>query len=150
VISQNQLEVTKQQVDRLDIMVKEGAIGQFQLTDLKAQRSTDEMSIISNNNALQSAKLSLCQLLNIPYNKDLVLDRTEFLQPAGLYAQSADEVYEEALRNFAQVKAGDLRVKSFEKGVKVARGDYYPVLSLEQILAVVIPALLPPLSQGPL
>lgn len=129
VISQNQLEVTRQQVDRLDIMVKEGAVGQFQLTDLKGQRSTDEMSIIANYNALQSAKLSLCQLLNIPYNKDLVLDRTEFLQPAGLYAQSADEVYAEALRSFAQVKAGDLRVKSFEKGVKVAKGDYYPVLS---------------------
>ena len=38
-------------------------------------------------------------------------------------------MYEEALRSFAQVKAGDLRVKSFEKGVKVAKGDFYPVLS---------------------
>ena len=38
-------------------------------------------------------------------------------------------MYQQSLENFAQVKAADLRVKSSEKAIKVAKGNYYPTLS---------------------
>lgn len=128
-ISKGQREVTRKQVQRLEVMVKEGAVGSYQLADLKAQLSSDEISIVTNQNAVQVAKLSLCQLLNIPYNKDLELVRGEQQAPPGLYESTADQVYRESLETFAQVKAGVFREKSLTYGVKVARGAFFPTLS---------------------
>jgi outer membrane protein len=127
-ISRNQADVTRRQAERLEVMVREGAIGQYQLSDLKGQLANEEINVINNNNALQTAKLNLCQLMNIPYNKDLKLDRTNLDLTASLYALTPDEIYQEALEKFAQVKAADLRVKSAEKAVKVQQGAYYPRL----------------------
>ena len=128
-ISKNQEAVTKKQVERLEVLVKEGAIGEFQLADLKGQLASDQIAIINNSNALQTAKLNICQLMNIPFNKDIEIDREEFKKPAGLYEFTAEQVYQQSLENFAQVKAADLRVKSSEKSIKVAKGNYYPTLS---------------------
>ncbi|MBC7848817.1 MAG: TolC family protein [Chitinophagaceae bacterium] len=128
-ISKSQIEVTRKQVERLQIMVREGAVGQYQLTDLQAQLSSDEITIVNSYNNLQTSKLTLSQLMNVPYNKDLQLDRSEFQEPAGVYEGTALEVYQQALQDFAQVQASNLRVQSFEKAVKVARGAYYPTLS---------------------
>lgn len=125
-IAANQAEVTAQQVARLEVMVKEGAIGQFQLSDMKGQLANDQINLINARNSLQAAKLSLCQLMNIPYDKDMVLDRSNLEMPAGLYSLSADEIYQEATEKFAQVRAAEMRVKAAEKGVRLQQGAYYP------------------------
>ena len=125
-IAANQAEVTAQQVARLEVMVKEGAIGQFQLSDMKGQLANDQINLINARNSLQSAKLSLCQLMNIPYDRDMVLDRSDLEMPASLYSLGADEIYREATEKFAQVRATEMRVKAAEKGVKLQQGAYYP------------------------
>jgi outer membrane protein len=128
-VSKNQETVTQSQVDRLEKLVKEGVVGQYQLADLKGQLASDQINIINNKNALETAKINLCQLMNIPYSKDLQFDRDELKKPAGPYEQTAEQVYQQSLENFAQVKATDFRVKSYEKAVSVAKGNYYPTLS---------------------
>jgi outer membrane protein len=125
-IAANQAEVTAQQVARLEVMVKEGAIGQFQLSDMKGQLANDQINLINARNSVQAAKLSLCQLMNISYDKDMVLDRAGLDMPAGLYSMGVDEIYREATEKFAQVRATEMRVKAAEKGVKVQQGAYYP------------------------
>jgi outer membrane protein len=128
-ISRNQAAVTRKQVERMQIMVNEGAVGEYNLTDLKGQLAGEEIAIINGTNTIEAAKLSLCQMLNIPMNKNLKLVRDQLIAPAGLYELTAEQVYQEALRQFAAVKATDLRVKSFQKSVNIARGGYFPVLS---------------------
>lgn len=129
-ISRNQAAVTRGQVQRMQIMVNEGAVGQYQLSDLKGQLAGEEIAIINGQNTLQAARLSLCQMLNIPMNKDLKLQRGELNRPpAGLYDFGPDQIYQGALGGFAAIKATDLRVKSFEKAVSVTRGRYFPTLS---------------------
>jgi outer membrane protein len=128
-ISRNQAEATRRQAERLEVMVREGAIGQFQLSDMRGQLANEEINLINNRNALQAARLNLCQLMNIPYDKDMKLDRSQLELPAGMYALTADEIYQEAMEKFAQVRATEMRVKSAEKGVKVQKGAYYPSIS---------------------
>ncbi len=127
-IATQQAAVTAAQVARLEVMVQEGAIGQFQLSDMKGQLASDQVNLVNNRNAVQAAKLSLCQLMNIPYDKDMRLDRSALDVPAGVYALGPDEVYAEAMEKFAQVRATAMRMKSAEKGVKVQRGAYYPFI----------------------
>ena len=77
ITARNQADLTAQQVERLEILNKEGAIKPSDLSDLKGQHASDQITIIDTENALELAKINLCRLMNIPYKKDLVLEKIE-------------------------------------------------------------------------
>lgn len=128
--SRNQAEVSKRQVERLDILFTEGAIPPAELYDLKGQLANDELSIVNNQNALNTAKLTLSQLMNIPYDKNIRLEKLNVDQFSTNYDVTPEAIYKQALEQLALVKAAQLRTQSAEKGVKAAKGDLYPSLSL--------------------
>lgn len=125
----NQATLSAKQVERLDVQNKEGAIRPSDLSDLKGQYAADQLSVINIQNTLKTAKLSLCQLMNIPYTKDLALERIDAGALAAKYEDTPDKIYQTALQQLALIKAVDLRKQSAEKGVKVARGQLLPTLS---------------------
>ncbi|PWU03652.1 MAG: TolC family protein [Bacteroidetes bacterium] len=129
-ISKEQSTVTQGQVDRTKILVDEGQVGSYQLSDLKGQLAGEQMTIVNNQVALETAKLNLCQAMNIPYTKDLKLQRLDDASLLEIYGASSDQVYNAALTSLAQVKAVDLRAKSAQKGLAYAKGGYFPQLSL--------------------
>jgi outer membrane protein len=128
--SRNQADVSRRQVERLEILMREGAIPPAQLYDLKGQLANDEVSIINNQNALNTAKLSLSQLMNVPYNKDLQLEKLNIDQFSTNYDVTPEAVYQQALGQLALVKAAQLRTQSAQKGIKAAKGQLYPTLAL--------------------
>ncbi|MEZ5027711.1 MAG: TolC family protein [Ferruginibacter sp.] len=111
------------------ILAKEGAVGNYQLSDLKGQLANEEIANINAENNLQQSKLALCQLMNIKYNSELMLDKTSVEMPTTKYADSTEDVYQSALKNFALVKSNELKIKSSDKAVKVARSGFYPTIS---------------------
>jgi outer membrane protein len=129
-VSKAQLDVTKKQVERMEVLVKEGSAGSFQLTDMKGQMANEEINIINLENSLQQSKLSLCQLMNLDYDASISLQRDAIVLNDAVYAQSSAEVISTALQFMAIVKANDFRVKSAEKNIQVAKGGLYPTLSL--------------------
>lgn len=126
----NQADLSKNQVDRLDILNKEGAITPSQLSDLKGQYANDQLGIINGKSVVESAKLDLCRLLNIPYDKNMVLEKIDIASMGTAYEDTPDKIYQTALDQFALIKAVGLSRQSAEKGVKVAKGRLYPSLSL--------------------
>lgn len=128
--AKNQLGLSKQQVDRLEVLNQQGAISPSDLSDLKGQYAGDQLSIINTQNALESSKLTLCQLMNIPYDKTMELEKISTESLATKYEDTPDKIYSTALTQLALVKAVDLRKLSAEKGLKVAKGELYPTLSL--------------------
>ncbi|MBI1782389.1 MAG: TolC family protein [Sphingobacteriales bacterium] len=129
-LAKAQMEVTKKQVERLDLLNKEGAIAPYTFTDLKGQYASDEVSVTNAQNSVQSSKLTLAQLMNVPYDESAELERINVNEALALYEGSPDKIYEEATAKLGIVKAADLRKQSAEKGIKVARGGYSPTLSL--------------------
>jgi outer membrane protein len=128
--ARNQEVLSKRQVERLEEMNKEGSIPPSQLSDLKGQYANDQLSIISAENALESAKISLCQLMNIPYDPSMKLERIDAQSYAVKYEETPASIYQTALKQFAQVKATELRQSSASKAIKVAQGQLFPTLSL--------------------
>ena len=128
--TKNQAAVSRNQVERLEIMVKEGAVGQYLLSDLRGQLANDEIAIINAQNQVDLNKLALSQLMNIPYNKDMVLERNNTMIPSEIYAGNPQEIYAIAAKNLAIVKASDFRVKSAERAVKVEKGAWFPQIGL--------------------
>lgn len=125
----SQAVYSQKQIERLQNMNTQGAIKPSDLTDLQGQYNGDQLTIINTQNALETAKITLCQWMNIPYNKDLEVERIDVNSVAAKYEDDADKIYQTALQNFAQIKAVDLRAKSAAKAVQVQRGLLYPTLS---------------------
>jgi len=129
-LTRKQILVTEKQVERLDLLNKEDAIAPAVLYDMKGQYASDQLAIINAISALEMAKLTLAQYMNIPYNKDMQIAREGFDMTIALYAGTADMIYTTALQNLAMVKAADLRTKAASKGIKVAAAGFYPTVSL--------------------
>ncbi|MEP7256170.1 MAG: TolC family protein [Ferruginibacter sp.] len=129
-LTKNQTAVTQKQLERLGVLNKEGAIAPAVLYDMKGQYASDQLAIINANKSLEMSKLSLAQYMNIPYSKDMQIDRDGFDMTIALYEGTTDLIYTTALQNLAMVKAADLRTKAASKAKKVAAADFYPTLSL--------------------
>jgi outer membrane protein len=127
----NQLDVSKKQVERLNILEKEGANKQpSDLYDLKGTYGDNQLNVVNTIATLKGSKLSLLQILNIPYKDNINLAPINAEDLAKQTPNSADDVYNVALAQLAYVKAATLRRQSAEKGVSVARGALYPTVSL--------------------
>jgi outer membrane protein len=126
----NQATVSRQQLDRLEEMNKVGAIAPATLYDLKGQLAGDQVSVVNNQNALNAAKLSLAQLMNVPYSKDLDVEKISVEQFALDYSGNPEAIYQAALQQLAIAKAAGLRKESAQKAVQVAKGALYPTLFL--------------------
>ncbi|RYY53577.1 MAG: TolC family protein, partial [Chitinophagaceae bacterium] len=127
---QQQAELSYRQVERLEILDREGAAKPTDLTDLRGQYANDKLSIISSVNALGTAKVRLCQLMNVMYRADFRVEPIGIEEIAEQYEGSAAEVYKETLQEFALVKAVDLKKQSADRAVRANRSALFPTLSL--------------------
>ena len=128
--TRNQMELTKQQVDRLETLSKEGAIRPSDLSDVKGQYAGDKVSIINAQTAVETAKINLCEFMNVPYDKNMTVERLDVTTFTDKYADTPEKIYETALEQFAQIKSVNYSTQSAEKAVKVAKGGLFPLLGL--------------------
>jgi outer membrane protein len=130
VLTKKQMAVTEKQVERLDLLNKEGAIAPAVLYDMKGQYASDQLAVLNATRSVEISKLSLLQYMNVPYDKNMQLNRDGFDMTIALYDATAENIYSVALQNLAMVKAADLRTKAAAKAIRVAAADLYPTLSL--------------------
>lgn len=128
-MASGQAEVTRQQVGRLEVLNESGAIAPSDLYDMRGQLSANELTVLSTRNALESARLDLAQLMNMPYSDTLRLAPVPMtiLSP---YQGTVDSIYQYTLGHLAIVKAAELHGKSAQKAVKATRGSLLPTLYL--------------------
>ena len=126
---ESQALVTKNQVERLQVLVSEGARGQYQLSDMKGQYANDQVSIVTAKNSLDNARITLCQLMNIPISKTIQLERNDAPFPQEPYGATPEMIYANA-KNLPGMKAADLRVESAKKAIAVEKGAFMPRIGL--------------------
>jgi outer membrane protein len=128
--AQNQAQLSQKQVERLEILNNDGAIKPSDLSDLRGQLSNDQITLINAQNNLETAMINLCQLMNIPYDKDMKLERLDPSLFILTYNDSPAQIYERALGKFALIQAATLQTKSAQKAIQASRGLLFPSLSL--------------------
>ncbi len=125
--SASQVGLTQQQVTRLEVLDRQGSIAPALLFDLKGQLANDELSVIDNRNSFEAAKLRLSQLMNIPYDRNLQLEKLENFQP-GMYGAEIEAVLQSAMQQLAMVRGAETRTRAAEKRVDAARGNFSPTI----------------------
>lgn len=128
--ARNQAEVSKKEMDRLTILDQQGAIPPSQLADLKGQYASDQLSIIDAQAAVVSAKISLSQWMNVPYDPAMQLERMDSELIPEKNEATAEQLYATAEKNFPFVKAAEYRRRSAESAIKAVKGELFPRLSL--------------------
>ncbi|HUX85209.1 MAG TPA: TolC family protein [Chitinophagaceae bacterium] len=125
----SQAEVSGDQVVRLTDQNQEGAINPSDLFNEKGQLASNELLVITDQNSLQTAKINLCKDMNIPYDTAMRLEPVP-ASTLGPYAASVDDIFRYASQNLPMMKAAELHEESAQKGVKSARGQLYPTISV--------------------
>lgn len=130
-MARTQVAVTQQQLERLEILNKQGAISPPMLAELSGQLKGEELTLINARQALELAKLALAQLMNVPYSSSMQLERVEVdALMDGQEIPASEEVYTAAVNQLALIKAAHYRKRSAEAGVRAARSLFFPSLFL--------------------
>jgi outer membrane protein len=129
-ITREQADVDQKQVQRLELQNQAGALLLLQnLYDLKGQYAGDLVNIATSINNLETARIGLFQLLNVPYKRDVQLEKVSLDLLSTDYQKNSDSIYQVALQILPSIKSVDLKIKSNQKALQAARGQYYPTLS---------------------
>ncbi|WP_242918887.1 TolC family protein [Pontibacter liquoris] len=127
-----QRDLTTQQVKRNRILFEAGSVAENAVLELESQQASDELALINAQNQRDIARLSLMQLLNLPASDDFKIVVPDIPEPDQQpVLVNGNDVYEVALQTLPAIKAVDLRVQSADKGIEIAKGAYFPQLSLD-------------------
>lgn len=130
--SRQQLEISNQ---RLDVEQKFFDVGNKTLADLsqaKSQVAAAELNVTNARNQVDLSYLNLAQLLESDPTVAFEVERPQVEDIVKLNSiYSAQEVFKIASTNFPDIRLAELRKQVSEKGIEVAKGDYFPRLNLQ-------------------
>ncbi len=130
-VSELQRGLTRAQLQRTQALLKAGSVAENAVLDIESQLATDELNYITAQNQRDISRLMLMQLLNLPTNQEFKIEVPAIPEPdENPMLVSGSDVYDIALQTQPAIKATELRLRSAETGVSVARGAYFPRVSL--------------------
>lgn len=132
-VSQNQLDISEQQLDRMRILVEGGQRARGELYDIESQRAQEQLNLVNAQNAVDLSILNLTQLMQLPWEEakdfDVVIPEISD-QAIEMMSKGAEEIYAEASQNMPQIRAAEARKKVAEYSENASRGRLYPSLSV--------------------
>jgi len=125
-----QLSSSRQQFERTEILVAAGSLPKSDELNLDAQVATNELNLINQENALALSLLQLQQALQLPATDNFDVEIPEITTEDLVLDQTRDEIYQIARGTMPEIQSAKLKVESSHYGIKAARGNLYPRLSV--------------------
>lgn len=127
----NQLDITRQQVARMQKMVDAGSMAEGDLFTVEAQLAGEESGLVSAENDLELSMLTLSQLLDLPSTDGFDIEvPTLTVEDNMSIVGSPDQIYTYANEHMPEIKSAEYRLQVSERQLARSRGYYYPSLSL--------------------
>ena len=129
-VARNQVSIDSMQVERLNALAAIGKASSAEVASQKATLAQSRLSVTQAENNLSISILTLTQLLELPSPDgfQIIEPDTRLLELA--VPDSPEAIYADALEIKPAIKSEELRLEQAEKGIDVAKGGYYPTLSL--------------------
>lgn len=130
-ISENTLEVSRQQLDRARQLHEAGSIAVSDVAQLESQYSSDKYQLVVAQTNLDNYKLQLKQLLELDILEEMDIVIPQLEDESVLVPLPAKEtVYNTSLQVMPQIKSNELNISIAELEKKKAKAGYLPSLSL--------------------
>lgn len=129
-VSQAQIEVTKQQINRTQQLVDAGSLAKGSLLEIQAQQAREDLQLVNDQNSVQLAYLTLYQLLDLPITKNFKVEKPVLPEiKANMTMYNSLDIFNNAMNSRPEIQAAQLRVKSAESQLEIAKGSRYPTLT---------------------
>jgi len=129
-VDEAQMEVTKQQLSRTQQLVEAGSLAKGAQLEIEAQMAREELQLVNDKNNLQLYYLGLYQMLELPIAESFIIEKPVLPEiKASISMANSIDVFNNALNVRPEIQAAQLRVKSAEKDLAIAKGNYYPSLT---------------------
>ena len=128
--SESQLDLTKNQENRIKTLVEAGSIAQGELLNIQSQLALEEQQLIQAENQLNLSKLQLSQLLEINQHENLIVLKLDIKVPIFKIQNNINTDYAIALNTQSSIKSSELQINSAIYDLKIAKANYLPNLSI--------------------
>jgi outer membrane protein len=127
----NQLQITLQQIDKTRRLVEAGSSPKGNLLQIEAQAAQEELQLINLQNQLETSYLNLSQLLELqsPEGFEIVVPMIT-VDTNSVITGNIDDVFTVAEGNRPEVKSSELKLTASQYDLKIARGGRSPRLTL--------------------
>ncbi|MFB9843435.1 TolC family protein [Mucilaginibacter ginsenosidivorans] len=129
--AQQQIDIAKITLDRTQQSFDAGNLSLADLSQAKAGLSTAEYNLTTAQNQLDLSILVLKQYMEMDPNTGIKVERPDISKLNDIKtAYDPNEVIKTALSVNPDVKLAETQQQSYAQAIKVARGNYYPSISL--------------------
>jgi len=123
--------LAERELERAEARQAVGKVSKVEVTQMQSQVEQNRYQLVQARNTEASNILTLKQLLQLSPDAEFAVDYRSFSSDDVLaLLPSVTEAEELALANLPNLRAADLKVKSSEMQVKIAKGGYLPTVSL--------------------
>jgi len=128
-VAQSQFLFSEKQLTRVKDLVDAGVQPRGNLLDIEATLANDEQRVITAENNLILAKLTLSQLLQLPAT-DFDVSAIEVGSPSEqLLYENSNSVYNVAVENRSEIKSAEKNIEVAQLSTKISKAGYMPSLS---------------------
>ena len=125
-----QLDLTKNQENRIITLVEAGSVARGELLNIQSQLALEEQQLIQAENQLNLSKLQLAQLLELEDHQNLEVLKLNLQIPDFKIKDNINSDYKIALNEQSTIKSAELQLNSALYDLKIAKANYSPNLSL--------------------
>lgn len=131
VAAKQQIDLAKITLDRAQKNFDQGAATLADLSQAKAQVSTAELNLTNAQNQVDLAILILKQYMEMDPNTDITVEKPDISKLTDIKTiYNASDVIKTAFSVNPDIKLAELQQQGYAQAIKVAKGSYYPTLSL--------------------
>jgi len=131
IATDNQLQITKQQIEKSRRLVVAGSVSKGNLLEIEAQAAQEELQFINIKNQLDISYLNISQLLELktPEGFEIVVPQIS-IDTNEIISGNIDEIFAAAQNIRPEVKSSELKLTASEYDMKIAQGGRSPRLSM--------------------
>jgi outer membrane protein len=131
VAAKQQIDLAKITLDRAQKNFDQGNATRADLAQAESQVSTAELNLITAQNQVDLAILILKQYMEMDPNTDISVEKPDISKLSDVKTiYDAGEVIKTAIDVNPDIKLAELQQQGYAQAIKVAKGNYYPTVSL--------------------
>ena len=127
----NQLQITKQQIEKTRKMFEAGSIAKGNLLQIEAQAASEELQLINLQNQLDISYLTITQMLELKSTEGFNIITPEIsIDTNSVITGKVEEIFNQAQGIRPEIKSAELNLSASEYDLKIAKGGRSPRLSM--------------------
>ena len=127
----NQLQITKQQIDKTEKMYNAGSVAKGNLLQIESQAAGEELQLITLQNQLDISYLTLTQMLELHSPEGFSIVTPDIsIDTNTVITGKVDDIFSQAQSLRPEIKSAEMKLTISEYDLKIANGGRSPRLSM--------------------